>query len=161
MVHRIIPSEGTVASNHTKGFMGPPSFDKAKFTFNGAATDLRLRMGELESPDGSRFLETNASVRRAPPMTSRARFVAVAMACNTLACVGDDSTTPSDGGLDVAVDQANVIDARNDVFDTGSDATDAAEAGACDLTMPFGTPTAVPGVNSTSNNTARPSLPTS
>jgi len=39
-----IPTEGTVASNHAKGFMGPPSFDKAKFIFSGAATDLRLRM---------------------------------------------------------------------------------------------------------------------
>jgi uncharacterized protein (DUF2141 family) len=40
-----IPTEGTVASNHAKGFMGPPSFDKAKFSFSGAASELLLRMG--------------------------------------------------------------------------------------------------------------------
>ena len=40
-----IPTEGTVASNHAKGFMGPPSFDKAKFIFSGAASELQLRMG--------------------------------------------------------------------------------------------------------------------
>jgi uncharacterized protein (DUF2141 family) len=40
-----IPTEGTVASNHAKGFMGPPSFDKAKFQFSGTATTLDLRMG--------------------------------------------------------------------------------------------------------------------
>jgi uncharacterized protein (DUF2141 family) len=40
-----IPTEGTVASNHAKGFMGPPSFDKAKFAFSGVASDLPLRMG--------------------------------------------------------------------------------------------------------------------
>jgi uncharacterized protein (DUF2141 family) len=40
-----IPTEGTVVSNHAKGFMGPPSFDKAKFSFSGAATALDLRMG--------------------------------------------------------------------------------------------------------------------
>jgi uncharacterized protein (DUF2141 family) len=40
-----IPTEGTVASNHAKGFMGPPSFDKAKFSFSGAASELQLRMG--------------------------------------------------------------------------------------------------------------------
>ena len=40
-----IPKEGTVASNQAKGFMGPPSFDKAKFSFAGSATDLPLRMG--------------------------------------------------------------------------------------------------------------------
>jgi uncharacterized protein (DUF2141 family) len=39
------PKEGTVASNHAKGFMGPPSFDKAKFSFVGAATEMQLRMG--------------------------------------------------------------------------------------------------------------------
>jgi uncharacterized protein (DUF2141 family) len=39
-----VPAEGTVASNHAKGFMGPPSFDKAKFSFSGAASDLALRM---------------------------------------------------------------------------------------------------------------------
>jgi uncharacterized protein (DUF2141 family) len=38
-----IPKEGTVVSNHAKGFMGPPSFDKAKFA--GVATTLDLRMG--------------------------------------------------------------------------------------------------------------------
>ena len=40
-----IPKEGTVVSNHAKGFMGPPSFADAKFTFSGAATTLHLRMG--------------------------------------------------------------------------------------------------------------------
>jgi len=40
-----IPKEGTVVSNHAKGFMGPPSFDKAKFSFSGAASELQLRMG--------------------------------------------------------------------------------------------------------------------
>ncbi len=39
-----IPKEGTVASRQAKGFMGPPSFDKAKFTFAGVASDLPLRM---------------------------------------------------------------------------------------------------------------------
>jgi uncharacterized protein (DUF2141 family) len=40
-----IPKEGTVASNHAKGFMGPPSFDKAKFSFSGTASTMDLRMG--------------------------------------------------------------------------------------------------------------------
>jgi len=40
-----IPTEGTVVSNHAKGFMGPPSFDKAKFSFAGGATTTDLRMG--------------------------------------------------------------------------------------------------------------------
>jgi Uncharacterized protein conserved in bacteria (DUF2141) len=40
-----IPTEGTVASNHARGFMGPPSFDKAKFSLAGAATTMDLRMG--------------------------------------------------------------------------------------------------------------------
>jgi uncharacterized protein (DUF2141 family) len=40
-----IPTEGTVASNQAKGFMGPPSFDKAKFSFSGATSALQLRMG--------------------------------------------------------------------------------------------------------------------
>jgi uncharacterized protein (DUF2141 family) len=40
-----IPTEGTVVSNHAKGFMGPPSFEKAKFTFSGTASSLELRMG--------------------------------------------------------------------------------------------------------------------
>ena len=40
-----IPKEGTVASNHAKGSFGPPSFDKAKFSFPGTATTLDLRMG--------------------------------------------------------------------------------------------------------------------
>ena len=40
-----IPTEGTVVSNHAKGFMGPPSFDKAKFSFTGVAGELQLRMG--------------------------------------------------------------------------------------------------------------------
>jgi uncharacterized protein (DUF2141 family) len=40
-----IPTEGTVVSNHAKGFMGPPSFDKAKFSFSGNASQLELRIG--------------------------------------------------------------------------------------------------------------------
>jgi uncharacterized protein (DUF2141 family) len=40
-----IPKEGTVVSNHARGLLGPPSFDKAKFSFTGGATDLPLRMG--------------------------------------------------------------------------------------------------------------------
>jgi uncharacterized protein (DUF2141 family) len=40
-----IPTEGTVASNQAKGFLGPPSFDKAKFRFTGVASELQLRMG--------------------------------------------------------------------------------------------------------------------
>jgi uncharacterized protein (DUF2141 family) len=39
-----IPNEGTVASNQAKGFMGPPHFNDAKFSFSGAATELRLRI---------------------------------------------------------------------------------------------------------------------
>lgn len=39
-----IPKEGTVASNYAKGFMGPPSFDKARFSFSGQTSDLPLRM---------------------------------------------------------------------------------------------------------------------
>jgi uncharacterized protein (DUF2141 family) len=40
-----IPTEGYVASNHAKGFMGPPSFNAAKFSVPGVATQLRLKMG--------------------------------------------------------------------------------------------------------------------
>jgi uncharacterized protein (DUF2141 family) len=40
-----IPKEGTVVSNHAHGFMGPPSFDSAKFAFAGVAGELTLRMG--------------------------------------------------------------------------------------------------------------------
>jgi uncharacterized protein (DUF2141 family) len=39
-----IPTEGTVVSNQAKGFMGPPSFDKAKFSFSGAESELQLHM---------------------------------------------------------------------------------------------------------------------
>jgi uncharacterized protein (DUF2141 family) len=39
-----IPTEGVVSSNHAKGFMGPPSFKDAKFSFPGTATELRLKM---------------------------------------------------------------------------------------------------------------------
>ena len=39
-----IPTEGTVVSNHAKGFMGPPSFEKARFSFSGAASELQLHM---------------------------------------------------------------------------------------------------------------------
>jgi uncharacterized protein (DUF2141 family) len=40
-----IPTEGTVVSNHAKGFMGPPSFEKARFAFAGVPSELQLRMG--------------------------------------------------------------------------------------------------------------------
>jgi len=40
-----IPTEGTVVSNHAKGFMGPPSFEKARFTFAGVPSELQLKMG--------------------------------------------------------------------------------------------------------------------
>lgn len=40
-----IPKEGTVVSNHAKGSFGPPPFDKAKFSFSGAASAMDLRMG--------------------------------------------------------------------------------------------------------------------
>jgi len=40
-----MPREGTVVSNHAKGSMGPPPFDKAKFSFSGAVGALDLRMG--------------------------------------------------------------------------------------------------------------------
>jgi uncharacterized protein (DUF2141 family) len=40
-----IPTEGTVVSNHAKGFWGPPTFDKAKFAFAGTASEIQLRMG--------------------------------------------------------------------------------------------------------------------
>jgi uncharacterized protein (DUF2141 family) len=39
-----IPTEGTVASNHAKGRLGPPKYDDAKFTFPGHPTELVLRM---------------------------------------------------------------------------------------------------------------------
>ena len=39
-----IPIEGIVVSNHAKGFMGPPSFDKAKFSFAGLPAEIALRM---------------------------------------------------------------------------------------------------------------------
>jgi uncharacterized protein (DUF2141 family) len=40
-----IPKEGTVASNYAKATFGPPSFEKARFSFAGQPTDLPLRMG--------------------------------------------------------------------------------------------------------------------
>jgi uncharacterized protein (DUF2141 family) len=40
-----IPTEGTVVSNHAKGFLGPPSFDAAKFSFSGVDSEMTLRMG--------------------------------------------------------------------------------------------------------------------
>jgi uncharacterized protein (DUF2141 family) len=39
-----IPTEGVVASNQAKGFMGPPSFKDAKFWFPGTPAELRLKM---------------------------------------------------------------------------------------------------------------------
>ena len=40
-----IPTEGTVVSNHAKGFMGPPSFEKARFSYAGTTSELSLHMG--------------------------------------------------------------------------------------------------------------------
>jgi uncharacterized protein (DUF2141 family) len=40
-----IPTEGTVVSNHAKGFLGPPSFDAAKFSFAGVDSEMTLRIG--------------------------------------------------------------------------------------------------------------------
>ncbi len=40
-----IPTEGTVVSNHAKGFMGPPSFKDARFSLLARPSELRLRMG--------------------------------------------------------------------------------------------------------------------
>ncbi len=40
-----IPTEGTVASNHAKGTMGPPKFEDARFEFQGKDQTLVLRMG--------------------------------------------------------------------------------------------------------------------
>ena len=39
-----VPTEGTVASNNAKGFMGPPSFKDARFSFTGSPSELRLTM---------------------------------------------------------------------------------------------------------------------
>ena len=39
-----IPTEGVVASNQAKGFMGPPKFDAAKFKFSGAPSQITLKM---------------------------------------------------------------------------------------------------------------------
>lgn len=40
-----IPTEGTVVSNRAKGFLGPPKFADARFTFSGNPTEIRLPMG--------------------------------------------------------------------------------------------------------------------
>lgn len=40
-----IPTEGTVVSNHAKGFMGPPSFKDARFSFAGVPSEMTLHMG--------------------------------------------------------------------------------------------------------------------
>jgi uncharacterized protein (DUF2141 family) len=39
-----IPKEGIVVSNNAKGFMGPPSFKDAAFSFSGASRELTLKM---------------------------------------------------------------------------------------------------------------------
>ncbi len=39
-----VPTEGTVASNDAKGFMGPPSFKDARFRFPATPTELSLKM---------------------------------------------------------------------------------------------------------------------
>lgn len=42
-----IPKEGVAVSNNAKGFMGPPKYEDAKFTYSGAATTLPLKMKYL------------------------------------------------------------------------------------------------------------------
>jgi uncharacterized protein (DUF2141 family) len=39
-----IPTEGFVASNHARGFMGPPSFKDASFAFAAQPTELREKI---------------------------------------------------------------------------------------------------------------------
>lgn len=39
-----VPTEGTATSNNAKGFMGPPSFKDARFSFTGSPSELRLTM---------------------------------------------------------------------------------------------------------------------
>jgi uncharacterized protein (DUF2141 family) len=39
-----IPKEGVVASNHAKGFLGPPSCEAARFVIGTEATQLTLRI---------------------------------------------------------------------------------------------------------------------
>lgn len=39
-----IPVEGTVASNHAKGWFGPPRYDDAKFAFSGRPGEMTLQM---------------------------------------------------------------------------------------------------------------------
>ena len=40
-----IPKEGTAASNDAKGKMSAPSFDAAKFSFDGGTKEVVLTMG--------------------------------------------------------------------------------------------------------------------
>ena len=42
-----IPKEGVGVSNDAKGFMGPPKFDKAKFTYAGGVLNLVIHMKYL------------------------------------------------------------------------------------------------------------------
>jgi uncharacterized protein (DUF2141 family) len=39
-----IPVEGNVVSNHARGFLGPPSFDSARFTLSGRPAEMTLRI---------------------------------------------------------------------------------------------------------------------
>jgi len=39
-----IPKEGSGVSNNARGFMGPPSFKDAAFTFSGEAREMPLKM---------------------------------------------------------------------------------------------------------------------
>jgi uncharacterized protein (DUF2141 family) len=41
-----IPKESIVVSNRAKGFLSPPSFDKAKFSFAGVPSQIELRRGD-------------------------------------------------------------------------------------------------------------------
>jgi hypothetical protein len=51
------------ASNHAKGFLGPRSFDKAKVSAPGAASEMQLRMGyRKRSPAGTWVGETQWAV---------------------------------------------------------------------------------------------------
>jgi uncharacterized protein (DUF2141 family) len=39
-----VPSEAVAASNNAKGFMGPPSYDDAKFEVNGKSVIQKIKM---------------------------------------------------------------------------------------------------------------------
>ncbi len=41
-----VPVEDYAFSNNARGFMGPPPFDKVKFTFSGRPSTIEIRIGE-------------------------------------------------------------------------------------------------------------------